>query len=111
MAYLFVFFLGIGLFGWFVGSILEFDTVGLFICMSANCFLFVLSSIIGISAFCKSLEASQVYYIEDNDPKVKITLKIGAFSYTESIPIKETTCPNCKEEISCQVSTTRPSSD
>ena len=111
MAYLFVFFLGIGLFGWFVGSILELDTVGLFICMSANCLLFVLASVVGIVAFCNSLKASQFYYIEDNEPKVKLDLKAGAFSYTVNIPIKETTCPNCKEEISCQVSTPSPSSD
>lgn len=111
MAYLFVFFLGVGLFGWFVGSQLGFNAVGLFVCMIANCLLFVLASVIGIVAFCKSLETSQVYYIEDSEPKVKLNLKAGAFSYTVNIPIKETTCPNCGEKISCQVSTTPQPSD
>ncbi len=59
-------------------------------CFAVSCLVVTGVSVGSIVAFAKSLEAAQVYYVEDNEPKVKLMLRFGAFSYTVVIPAKET---------------------
>ena len=87
---LLIFCMGVGLCGFLLGAVLNFTTVGLIACMIANCLLFAFIAVGSVVAFAESLEAAQIYHIEDNEPKVKLTLVLGAFSYTVTIPVKET---------------------
>ena len=87
---LLIFCMGVGLCGFFVGAVLNFTAAGLIACMIANCLLFAFIAVGSVIAFAESLEAAQFYHIEDNEPKVKLTLVLGAFSYTVTSPVKET---------------------
>ena len=64
MGNLLIFCLIIGLCGAFVGVLFDFRTIGLTLCVIANCLLFMGASIGGMIAFAKGLKATQTYQPE-----------------------------------------------
>lgn len=111
MGNLLIFCLIIGLCGAFVGVLFDFRTIGLTLCVIANCLLFMGASIGGMIAFAKGLKATQTYHVCDGEHKVMLNLKFGAFSYTVNVPVTEYNCPNCMENALCPTPTTSQKSD
>lgn len=91
----------VGLGGACIGLFFNLSTLGLSICIIANCLLFIGASIGGTIAFARSLEATTVYHVCDGEHKVMLNLKFGAFSYTVNVPVTEYNCPNCMENTPC----------
>lgn len=106
---LFCVFVGLG--GACIGLFFNLSTLGLSICIIANCLLFIGASIGGTIAFARSLEATIVYHVCDGAHKVMLNLKFGAFSYTVNVPVTEYNCPNCMENTPCPTPTTSQKSD
>ena len=103
---LLIFCMGVGLCGFFVGAVLNFTAIGLIACMIANCLLFIFVAVGSVAAFAESLEATQIYPIEDNEPKVKLILKFGAYCYREYVSACKFCRDKCKYVItSCPLHT------
>lgn len=106
---LFCVFVGLG--GACIGLFFNLRTLGLSICIIANCLLFIGASIGGMIAFAKGLKATQTYHVCDGEHKVMLNLKFGAFSYTVNVPVTEYNCPNCMENALCPTPTPSQKSD
>lgn len=111
MGNFFVFCLLVGSFGVFIGVFFDFRTIGLTLCVIANCLLFMGASIGGMIAFANGLKATQTYHVCDGEHKVMLNLKFGAFSYTVNVPVTEYNCPNCMENTLCPTPAPSQTSD